>query len=179
MEKRSMRRLVIGIMLALFAVGAYSQGDDMYVFQKSKKEKSTAMKSYMASLNIPSEDEVKEKVFKSFCGLWSGVDGTLVTISEEKVEIRGSLSFTATRKYKYKNYLDDILISDYDSSIIIYGLHYTWSHPLFGEYDENCSARIEILDLDKITLIITPQFTESERRRSYLGSKKLVLTRPK
>lgn len=133
-----MRRLVIGIMLALFAVGAYSQGDDIYVFQKGKKEKSYGvvvyeMKSYMASLGLPSEDEVKEKVFKSFCGEWRTREGNLVTISEEKIEIEGIASFT-----KCNGYPTDIA----GSSLYTGEWKYIWHHPFSGDFEISCCISI-------------------------------------
>lgn len=133
-----MRRLVIGIMLALFAVGAYSQGDDIYVFQKSKKEKSYGvvvyeMKSYMASLGLPSEDEVKEKVFKSFCGEWRTREGNLVTINEEKIEIDGVVSFRKGNGYP---------TGIFGSSLETGEWKYIWHHPFSGDFEISCCISI-------------------------------------
>lgn len=152
-----MRRLVIGIMLVLFAVGAYSQGDDMYVLSKETKSKGNKARiEYLSSKEWLSDDEKVELSFrKNVWGEWRTNEGQFVSINRNEIEIEGVAFFRASAsdkrgKTSYGFYLND--------------WHYYINHPFLPiEITMYCNFEIAVYDENHIILGIT----EKGGKRTY------------
>lgn len=149
-----MRRLVIGIMLALFAVGAYSQEDDIYALSKETKSKGNKARIEYLSSKVRLTDEEDSELYlrKNAWGEWTTKEGQLVSINRNEIEIDGKKEITLNTGYSLiKSYgliLSNCLIKTYS--------------PIMGAKDEYCTIEIAVYDEDHIMVTV-----EKEKSKTY------------
>lgn len=128
-----MRRLVIGIMLALFAVGAYSQG------YKDKMRHITGMEYF----KIQTENMTSFR--KDIVGEWRTDEGKLVTIRNIYIDIEDVVKLN-------KSYCSEIWIND--GLYTITGWYFDMPHPFLKDVRKKCEIEIRVYSEDHISLAI-------------------------